>query len=37
MIALECCMFVETLKELRKADSETSYNLSIKLLADGRC
>lgn len=37
MIALEYCMFEETLKELRKADSETSYNLSIKLLAEGRC
>lgn len=37
MIALEYCMFVETLKEIWKADSETSYNLSMKLLAEGRC
>lgn len=36
MIALEYCMFKETLKELRKADGETSYNLSMKL-AKGRC
>lgn len=30
-------MFTETLKELQKADSKTSYNLSIKILAEGRC